>query len=256
MAVFLEGRERMDRRDERRWRCWARTRVAALAALAAVAMLIGLAGVIPSAAAGPPPPSFGGTGDGSCHHLVWTGPGRTPCPGPPTSPVHLVTTSPTGSFVSGQIVTVTVGPNPWLRPGSRVYIQECAAPAGVPTTWSRQCDPRTVQHFRVVVGRHGTVSAPGYPIFALPDATTLGEPASGTPVCNLTHPCALLISEVRCSPGSPHLWFPFSVALAGGGGPDPGNGLPDVPYAVILPVLALIVFAVAYGLRRRRTSVA
>jgi hypothetical protein len=127
----------------------------------------------------------------------------------------------------------------------------------MPTTSSRQCDPRTVQHFRVVVGRHGTVTAPGYPIFALPDATTLGEPSSGTPVCNLTHPCALLISEVRCSPGSPHLWsLPFSVNLAGGGGADPGNGLPDVPYAVILPVLALIVFGIAYGLRRRRASTA
>jgi hypothetical protein len=155
--------------------------------------------------------------------------------------------------VSGQIVTVTVGPNPWLRPGARVYIQECSAPSGIPTTWSRQCDPRTVQNFRVLVGRHGTVDAPGYPVFALPDATTLGEPSSGTPVCDLTHPCALLISEVRCRPGSPHLWsLPFSVNLAGGGGPDPGNGLPDVHYAVILPGLGLIVFGVAYWLRRRR----
>jgi hypothetical protein len=173
MAVFLEGRNHMDWRDGARGRQRRdRPRVAAIAALCAVALLIGLAGLVPMAAASPAPQ---GPTVGWCHHLSWSGPGRTTCPGQPTSPVHLVTSPATGPLVSGQIVTVTVGPNPWLRPGARVYIQECAAPSGIPTTWSHQCDPHTVQHFRVVVGRHGTVNAPGYPIFALPDATTLGH---------------------------------------------------------------------------------
>jgi hypothetical protein len=170
--------------------------------------------------------------------------------------VTLVSGAPPGPFSSGQLITVTVGPNSILRQGKRIYIRECAAPGGNIPTSPKQCDLRTTQRLHVFAGPHGTVDYPGYPIFALPDTTTLGERATGTPVCDLTHPCVLFIGRDRTDFDQPHVWsFPFSVSpTAGDTGGDPGNGLPEVPAVLALPVLALAIFGGFVWLRRRRAA--
>jgi hypothetical protein len=179
------------------------------------------------------------------------------CPKPGDSPASLETSAPQGPFSSGQIITVEVGPNRILERGAHIYIRECAAPRGVPPTSPRQCDLRTTQRIPVFVGRHGTVDFVGYPVFALPDAPTLGEPPDGHPVCNLTHPCVLFIGQDRTDFDQPHVWsLPFSVTVtAGDTGADPGDGqLPEVSYAILFPVLALGILVGAAWLRRRRTA--
>jgi hypothetical protein len=189
-----------------------------------------------------------------CHHMIL--PAWAHCTNAYPSVVTLVPNAPTGVFADGQIVTVMVGPNSILQPGRRVTIRECAAPSGRPWSSMWQCDSKTVQQFRLFAGRHGTVVAHGYPIFALPDATTLGEPPKGVPVCNLSHPCVLLVSEgPSCSTG-PHVWsLPFSVTpLPNGSGGDPGNGLPEVPYTLVLPILGFAVVGSVLVIRRRRSA--
>jgi hypothetical protein len=86
---------------------------------------------------------------------------------------------------------------------------------------------------------------------------TLGEPPDGQPVCDLTHPCVLFIGPDRTDFDRPHVWsLPFSVtATDGDTGADPGNGqLPEVPYAIAFPVLALGILAGGAWLRRRRAA--
>jgi len=179
------------------------------------------------------------------------------CPKPGGSPVTLVASAPQGPFSSGQIITIEVGPNRILEHGHRIYIRECAAPGGVPPTSPRQCDLRTTQRFRIYAGHHGAVDFGGYPVFALPDTTTLGEPPNGQPVCDLTHPCVLFIGQDRTDFDQPHVWsLPFSVTVtAGDTGADPGNGqLPEISYAIAFPVLAVGVLVGVAWLRRRRAA--
>jgi hypothetical protein len=175
------------------------------------------------------------------------------CPVPNPSPVALVNDAPNGPFSSGQYIDVAVAPNPVLKTGRRVYIEECSVPGGTLPRSAEKCDQRTVQHDEVVVGRHGAVSYQGYPIMALPDATLLGEHSGHTPVCDLTHACVLSISEDRDDFHQPHVWsLPFYVApTAGDTGAEPGNGLPEVPSVLALPVIAGAIFGGALLVRRR-----
>ena len=57
--------------------------------------------------------------------------------------------------------------------------------------------------------------------------------------------------------GYPHLFSaPFQITVGDGmdEGDNPGDGTPETPYAVALPVIALGAFGVAAVVRRRRTS--
>jgi len=189
-----------------------------------------------------------------CHHMVL--PTWAHCSNPYPSVVTLVPNASNGVFTSGQIVTVVVGPNSILQPGRRVTIRECAAPSGRPSSSLWQCDAKTIQQFRLFAGRHGTVVAHGYPVFALPDATTLGEPPNSVPVCNLSHPCVLLVSQGQSCSSGPHVWsLPFSVMPdPNGTGGDPGNGLPEVLNVLILPILGFAVLGTVFVVRRRRSA--
>ena len=44
----------------------------------------------------------------------------------------LVTITPAGPYVSGQLVTVNVLPNSILKPGRSLTVEECAAPSPLP----------------------------------------------------------------------------------------------------------------------------
>jgi hypothetical protein len=236
------------------------SRALLIAAIAFIASLAGLAGQASAAAtAVTPAPSLV---DGSywCGHFDHIAGGGTQplhsCPIPTSSPVTLVTDAPNGPFSSGQYIDIAVGPNSTLKPGKRVYIKECAAPEGILPRSPRQCDRRTVQQSKVFVGPHGTVSYQGYPILALPDATLLGEKTRHTPVCDLTHACVLSVSQDRFDFDQPHVWsLPFFVnPTPGDTGANPGNGLPEVPSVLALPLLAAGIFGGTMLVRRRRAS--
>ena len=255
----------MDRRDRighRRRPASARHRRRALliATIVLVASLAGLVGQASGAAATVAPgPSLVG-GSYWCGHYDHVAGGGSQqlhsCPVPMSSPVTLVTDAPNGPFSSGQYIDVAVGPNAILKPGKRVFIKECAAPDGILPRSPRQCDRRTVQQSKGFVGPHGTVSYQGYPIFALPDTTLLGEKPRHTPVCDLTHACILSVSQDRTDFDQPHVWsLPFFVnPTPGDTGANPGNGLPEVPSVLALPLLAAGIFGGTMLVRRRRAS--
>jgi hypothetical protein len=169
--------------------------------------------------------------------------------------VTLVTPAPNGPFSSGQYVNVIVAANMVLQPGKRVYLRECAAPGGIPPTSLHECDSRTIQDGDVTVGAHGTVGYDGYPIYSLPDRIILGESSRHKPICDLTHACILLVGQGHHRLDKPHVWsLPFYVhPTAGDSGVDPGNGLPEAPYVLALPILAVGIFGGTIALRRRRS---
>ena len=243
-----------DRRWPRRGRCRGAGRSLAVAILVVVA-LTGPIGVAAAGATGDDTPAQALGAPGSpCPHLGPAASGA--CPALVHPVVTLVSGAPPGPFSSGQLVTVSVGPNSILHRGKRIYIRECAAPGGTIPTSPKQCDLRTAQRAHLFAGPHGTVDYPGYPIFALPDTITLGEKPGSAPACDLTHPCVLFIGRDRTDFDQPHVWSaPFSVSpTAGDTGADPGNGLPEVPAALALPLLAVAVFGGSVWLRKRRTA--
>jgi hypothetical protein len=253
----------MDWRDRnaRARRCASldRGRQAARAALIVLIAFATVAGNTPRAGAVVPPvPSLamGSFWCGHFDHIASTVRPPHACPVPAPSPVTLVTPAPNGPFSSGQYIDVVVGPNSVLKPGRRVYIKECAAPNGNLPRSPKECDRRTVQHANVVVGANGTVSYPGYPILALPDHVLLGERSRHTPVCDLTHACILSVNEDRTDFDQPVVWsLPFFVSpTAGDTGANPGNGLPEVPTVVLLPIIAAAIFGGTLVVRRRRTG--
>ena len=178
------------------------------------------------------------------------------CPALASPLVTLVTDAPNGPFSSGQYIDVTVAQNGILDPGRHIYIRECEAPNGQPPTTPNLCDIRTTQFEKVKVGSHGTVSDQDYPIYALPDTTVLKEQWKQKPLCDLTHPCILFVGQDRRDFDRPHVWsLPFYVnPTAGDTGADPGNGLPETPYVLAFPVLAVGIIGGTMLVRRRRAA--
>lgn len=172
-----------------------------------------------------------------------------------TPVVSLFTNAPNGPFSSGQYIEVKVGPNRVLRPGSRVIIEECSAPTLIdPDAWGH-CDHRTIQHDHITAGRDGSVDYPDYPVFALPDKTLLDERSKHRPVCDLTHPCVLLVGRDLDGKKLHASSLPFTVnPTEGDTGANPGNGLPETPYVLALPVLAFGILGGSVAFRRRRSA--
>jgi hypothetical protein len=164
--------------------------------------------------------------------------------------VTLVSSAPNGPFSSGQLITVDVGPNGILPAGSQLYIRECAAPGGVLPTSFSQCDRKTIAP--VTVGPDGTISYSDYTVYALPDAAVLGEHPGHTPVCNLTHACVLYIGQYDFNNCHVFSSVFFVHPTPGDTGADPGNGLPEAPYVLALPLVAAAILGGVVLTRRRR----
>ena len=99
------------------------------------------------------------------------------------------------------------------------------------------------------------LSFTGYPIFALPDAL-LGE-FGGAPVCDLTDECVLYIGTDQELASAPHIYSAGFFVDPGDGtdsGANPGDGLPEVPIAVGLPLAAAGLFGGTILFRRRKAS--
>jgi hypothetical protein len=79
-----------------------------------------------------------------------------------------------------------------------------------------KCDGNTVQGNSVLVQRNGSFSERGYQVFALPNASQLGENPDTRPICNSTHACVLYIGQNQEKFTAPKMWSrPFTVSKSG-----------------------------------------
>jgi hypothetical protein len=182
-------------------------------------------------------------------------------------------------FSSGQVIEVKVGANSTLAGQTSVNILECADPGGLAANLPgsiAQCDGNTIDSDTITPAADGSFdyspNSPagqsngwsGYTVYALPDAHSLAEPPTQTPVCNLTNACVLYIGTNQGDFTKPKIFSaPFYVtptandtgANPGDGNPGPGNGTPEVPYAVALPVIAAgLAGGTLFFARRRRAA--
>ena len=162
-----------------------------------------------------------------------------------------VTISPgpvSGAFTSGQTVTVSIGPNTLFHSYSRVVIIECADPDGsaanLPTSFST-CDGNTIQGETVIVQKDGSITAPNYTLYAIPNAI-LEEQANWQPVCNRTNQCVLFVGENQNDFSQPKVFsepfhFTSSAATIGGGGRASSAGSATDPSASSPPPVDSVV---------------
>ncbi len=171
----------------------------------------------------------------------------------PTGLVSLTTSAPNGPFSSGQRVDVKVTPNSVLTPDVGVYIEECSAPGGADPSLPTQCDGRTHQQTPTFADGDGSADYPGYPIYALPDSSNLGETVGG-PACDLNNQCVLYVGTDPNDFSEPHVWSSsfYVNPTPGDVGTNPGNGLPEAPFILALPLLAFGAVAMSLWTRRRR----
>jgi hypothetical protein len=165
-----------------------------------------------------------------------------------------------GPFDSGENANIVIPPNSaFAAPNnnSGVDIVECAAPDGVVPTQTTACDGNTLQIFGEV-NSDGSFTDDGYTIYALPDLVSLDEPPNSPVTCGDTaaDECDLYIGLDPNDFTQPHLWSePFLVHEdpTDSGTINPGDGTPEVPLAVLLPLSAGGLFGGAVLIRRRRT---
>ncbi|MGO9027038.1 MAG: beta strand repeat-containing protein [Acidimicrobiales bacterium] len=152
-------------------------------------------------------------------------------------PVTGDTVTPGTPFSSGQTIKVTVPAESVLSLTGNVEILECAAPNGVLPTQPTQCDPNTKSADTIIPNPDGSFSISDYPIYALPDVTSLGESPTGTPVCSNTAAteCVLGFFDNYNSFTSPYLLSQafYINPTAGDTGADPGDG--SAPSAATAP---------------------
>ena len=116
-----------------------------------------------------------------------------------------------GPYHNGQSINLSVGPNRFFTPYSRVNIIECADPGGkasnLPTS-ANACDGNTVQGTTVLVQSNGSFSEHGYQLYALPNASQLGEAPDTRPVCNQKKGCVLYIGQNQEKFTAPKIFSP------------------------------------------------
>jgi len=161
-------------------------------------------------------------------------------------------------FSSGQTVNVDVGPSA-LAPFVDVKIVECAAPNGVLPTNVNQCDNNTLSADTIIPAADGSFKYDGkYQVYALP-SLALGETASNPVTCGNTAAteCVLIMTDDTTSLTAPHVFSqPFKIQVNDPAetGVNPGDGTPEVPLAVALPLAAAGLMAGGLVIRRRRAN--
>ena len=187
-------------------------------------------------------------------------------------------------YSSGQSITITGSANSTLsnanlvansvpgqatgNPVGAFYFEECADPGGtaanLPTT-SSGCEAATDDFTSVSKTEDGSFDNPSYTVYDLPDPGTLGN-ATMVGKCDVA-PNTCVIGIFATNPNTtgfsyPHLFSaPFQMSV--GDGPDtgdnPGDGTPEVPLAIGLPLAALAVvggFTIRNRRRHRREQIA
>lgn len=180
-----------------------------------------------------------------------------------------------GPYTSGQPLTVTVQANSTLSAANlaaagapttgNFYVEECTDPGGavaaLPTTASG-CEAATL-NTTAAKSTSGALSLSGnnsFVVYDLPDQNTLGPPTM-TGKCDIApNQCVLGIFASNPASGGfsqPHLFSaPFQVTVGDGAdiGDNPGDGTPEVPLALLLPLAGAVVIGggTFYQHRRRR----
>jgi hypothetical protein len=168
-------------------------------------------------------------------------------------------------YSSGQTIDVNINANGALgsnNGASGPYnIEECQAPNGVvPTIPTGNCDGYTILPV-TTTNADGSLSDVAFTVYALPDSVTFGESAGpGQPVCGVApNYCVLYIGNaIGASTSFPvaHLFSaPFQIAANGDdGGENPGDGTPESPLPILLPLLGVAVVGGGFTIfaRRRR----
>ncbi len=147
----------------------------------------------------------------------------------PGSAVPQETYTANAPFSSGQLLDVQVPANSIFISTKSVNIVECTAPGGVVPTDPSACDGSTIQGATVRPKADGSIDLVAqhygaYPVYALPDAVSLGETSGVT--CNQTTECVLYIGDDQTDFTQPHYWSqPFYVSPNSDDlGENPGDG--------------------------------
>ncbi len=162
-------------------------------------------------------------------------------------------------FASGQQITVSVPANTLLPHATNIHILECqAGPGGTPPTGTFNCDNLTQYPNTAVVGTDGSMNISDFNVFALP-SPALGETASNPTVCGgSSDPCILYIGQDQTVPSLPHVWSQaFQVVIKDpgeSGTVNPGDGTPEVPLAIGLPLAAAGLVGGTVLFRRRKAA--
>jgi len=124
-----------------------------------------------------------------------------------------------GPYRSEEKIDLSVGPNHFFTPYSHVNVLECADPKGkknnLPTS-VLSCDGNTIQGNTILVQKNGSFSERGYQLYALPNATQLGESSDTRPVCNQKTSCVLYIGQNQEKFTAPKLFSPsFTIQKSG-----------------------------------------
>jgi hypothetical protein len=171
-------------------------------------------------------------------------------------------------FSSGQQINVVIpatenatDTGPLFNTTEALLVVECSAPNGVIPTSTSACNGDTVGPGSLFANSDGSVNyvdSTGlfYPVYFTPDSA-LGDTAT-SPKCGNTSAteCILYIGTDFDDFTEPHVWSqPFFVnATAGDSGANPGDGTPEVPLAIMLPLAALAVVGGTVLVRRRRAN--
>ena len=178
----------------------------------------------------------------------------------PTAATPVTPFTPGSPFSSGQNINVVVPAGSLFNPSLNINIVECAAPGGVVPTDPGNCDGNTINGPTLKPNADGSINFQTktgslYQLFALPDSVSLGESAGGV-TCDLAHQCVLYIGNDQTDFTKPHVWSQAFVIKPDptDSGASPGDGTPEVPMAVILPLAALGLVGGSVLIHRRRTA--
>ena len=123
------------------------------------------------------------------------------------------------------------------------------------------CDGNTVNGSTILPATDGSFTYPPnkkhYTVYALPDSIKLGETGGVTCGNTAATECIFYIGDNYGDFTLPHLWSqPFLVNTdpTDSGTLNPGDGTPEVPMAIILPVSAMGLLGAAVLIRRRRAA--
>jgi hypothetical protein len=177
-------------------------------------------------------------------------------------------------YTSGQQISLNVAANSVMNTTNlanngapttgNFYVEECTDPggttAGLPTN-ATGCEAATlITGPKATDGHLNLTGTSGPTVYDLPDPGTLGSPTM-TGKCDVApNQCVIGIFAANPSPAAgngfafPHLFSaPFQVIVGDGAdvGNSPGDGTPEVPLAIGLPLAALAVFG-GFTIRNRR----
>jgi hypothetical protein len=158
-------------------------------------------------------------------------------------------------FSSGQSITVKVPANSTFTQGEGIFIVECNAPNGVLPTNPSACDTNTNDGNSVSPAADGSITATDYQVYSLPSAS-FGEGPGNPTICDLSDQCVLYIGTSTEDFTQPHI---FSQAFVVNptpfdSGANPGDGTPEFPLAIGLPIAAAGILAGSAVYRRRRSA--